>query len=132
MESINNSIIEGNYISISSSGYFSKKKYNDCLIDLNQSKVFNVTFDNNVNIKYEFYKDLTDMQKNKLLAYIKDNDLLNVDINILVYDAGDIIEISLDGKKNIIRNASKEFTNNKMHIFDDIVNIVFDTENNIL
>ena len=122
-------IKEDNYILISSFGYFSKKKFNECLVDLNQLKVFNVILDSNGNSKYEFYKDLTDNQKNMLLSYINDNDLLNVNIDIMVFDASDNIEISIGGKKNVIRNASKEFTNNEMHIFDDIVNIVFNNDN---
>lgn len=121
----NNDILKNDYIVISSTGYFSKKKFNNCFINLNDCKIYNITFDNDGKNKYEFYKELSNEQKNKLLNYIKENDLLNVSINNIVFDASDIIEINISGHKNVIRNASKEFTRNEMHIFDDIVDIVF-------
>lgn len=124
------SLMNSDYIRISSSGHFSKNKINSCLVSLNENKIYNITFDNNGKDKYVFYKEMSNEQKNKLLSYINANDLLNANINILVFDASDIIEISISGKKNIIRNASKQFTNNETHIFDDIVNIVFNSENN--
>lgn len=120
------------YILISSTGYFSKKKINNCFVSLIENKIYNYTYDSNNNDKYDYLKDLTSNQKDKLMKYINDNDLLNVNINNVVFDASDIIEINISGKKNIIRNASKEFTNNEMHIFDDIVDIVFNDNNSPL
>lgn len=124
------SLMNSDYIKISSSGHFSKNKINTCLVSLSENKIYNITFDNNGKDKYVFYKEMSNEQKNKLLSYINDNDLLNTNINILVFDASDIIEINISGKKNIIRNASKQFTHNETHIFDDIVDIVFKGENN--
>jgi len=120
-----------NNIIISSTGHFSKKKYNNCLINFDDNKIYNLTYDNEGKPKYEFYKDLNVEQKNKLISYITDNNLLEVSINNVVYDASDIIEINYNGKTNIIRNASREFTHNEMHIFDDIVNIVFNSDNTL-
>jgi len=112
-------------IIISSTGYFSKKKYNVCLVNFDDNKVYSITYDHEGKSQYEFIKKLSSKQRSDLLNYISENDLLNISINNVVYDASDIIEINFDGKKNVIRNASKEFTHNEMHIFDDIVNIVF-------
>lgn len=134
VDNSNNSsdIINGDYIVISSTGYFSKKKFNNCIVDLKDNRIYDYTYDSNGNDKYNFYKDLNTSQKDKLMKYIYDNDLLNVSIDKLVFDASDIIEINISGKKKIIRNASKEFTNNEMHIFDDIVDIVFNNGNSPL
>lgn len=120
-----------NYIIISSTSHFSHKKFNECLVDLKENKIYNVSYDSNAKEEFEYYKDLTDDQKQKLIKYISDNDLLNSSINIAVFDASDTIEIMMRGEHNIIRNASKEFTNNEMHIFDDIVDIVFNANNPI-
>lgn len=127
-----NNIRTSDYILISSTGYFSKKKINNCFVSLIENKIYNYTYDSDNNDKYDYLKDLTSNQKDKLMKYINDNDLLNVNINNVVFDASDIIEINISGKKNVIRNASKEFTNNEMHIFDDIVDIVFNDSNNPL
>lgn len=121
-------IKNSDYIIISSTSYFSEKKSNDCFIDLNENKIYNYIFDSSGNDKYDYYKDLSNTQKDKLIKYIEENDLLNVSINNIVLDASDIIEINISGKQNIIRNASKEFTNNEMHIFDDIVDIIFNND----
>ena len=129
---LQNNIRTSDYILISSTGYFSKKKINNCFVSLKENKIYNYTYDSDNNDKYDYLKDLTSNQKDKLMKYINDNDLLNVSINNLVFDASDIIEINISGKKNVIRNASKEFTNNEMHIFDDIVDIVFNDSNNPL
>ena len=123
-------IKNSDYIIISSSGYFSDKKINRCLVSLKENKIYNYTYAPNNNDKYEYIKDLTNNQKEELMKYINDNNLLNISFDILVFDASDVIEINISGKKNVIRNASKEFTNNEMHIFDDIVDIVFNNENN--
>lgn len=127
---LSNDIRTNDYILISSTGYFSKKKINNCFVSLKENKIYNYTYDSNNNDKYDYLKDLTSNQKEKLIKYINDNDLLNVSINNQVFDASDIIEINVSGKKNVIRNASKEFTNNEMHIFDDIVDIIFNDSNN--
>ena len=118
-----------NYIIIDSTGHFSEKKNNSIFVDLDENKIYHITYDKDGE-NYDFYKDLSSNQKERLMQYINDNNLLNVSIDRIVFDASDVIEISIGGKKNVIRNASKEFTNNEMHIFDDIVNIVFNRGNN--
>lgn len=130
-----NDIKNNDYIIISSDGYFSNNRINSYFVSLKENKIYSYTYNPNNNDRYEFIKDLASSQKEKLMKYINDNDLLNVSIDKLVFDASDTIEINISGKKNVIRNASREFTNNEMHIFDDIVDIVdisFSGENSSL
>lgn len=116
---------KNNYIKIISTGYFSEKEISDYFINLDECRIYNITYENDGKEKYEFYKELNNDQKKKLLNYIDLNNLLNLTFNNIVFDASDIIEICISGKKNVIKNASREFTNNEVCIFDDIVDIVF-------
>ena len=62
---------------------------------------------------FMYYLDKEMGRKNSYYIDVtNDNDLLNSSINIAVFDASDTIEIMMRGEHNIIRNASKEFTNN--------------------
>ena len=60
------------------------------------------------------------------MNYINDNDLLNFTSNNVLSNDNDTLTISIGGHNNTIKNASKKHTENEIHLFDDIVNIVFD------
>ena len=63
---------------------------------------------------------MTDEEKNEIMTFINDNNLLDYKIDNLVMDAGDSINISIDGKKNNIENASSQFTSGKITLYDDL------------
>ena len=125
-------IKKDNYIFIKASATFSIEKINNCFISLEDGKVYNYKYNSNNLNKYQYYKDLTNEQKNRLLTYIEDNNLLNINIDNRTINVSNSIEICINGKKNNIINASKELTNNEKHIFDDIADMVFNDGNNTL
>lgn len=119
-------IQDDDYIIISSSASIPESNFNMCLVDLNDSKVYEYEHDMDGHDVYNFYKDLNPIQKEKLMNYINDNDLLNFTYNNILADDNDTLTISIGGHNNTIKNASKKSSENEVHLFDDIVNIVFD------
>ena len=98
------------------------------LIDLTEEKIY-IQKSNEL----EFIKVINDVDKNKIINFIKDNNLLYYKIDNPVMVASGTIEISINGVKNTINNASAEFTDGKIRLFDDfkklIVNIINECDN---
>ena len=118
-------IKKDDYIFISSNDTFSNNNINNCFVSLKENKIYNYTFD--LNNKYEHYKDLTNNQKEKLIKYINDNDLLNISDSNQFNPVNIFIDIEIYGKKNQIR-----ISDNEMYIFNDIIDIVLgDSNSNI-
>lgn len=124
-------IKKDDYLFISSNDSFSNENVNNCFVSLNENKIYNYVF--GLNNIYEYYKDLTNNEKEKLMKYINDNDLLNFSDSNQFNSVNKFIDISLSGKKKQIRIAD-----NELCIFNDIVDIVLDDrddtmkKNNIL
>lgn len=111
------------YIFIHSTDSFSNQNINNCFVNLKENQIYNYKFDSN-NDKYEYYKDLTSVQKEKLIKYINDNDLLNISDNNKFISLNKYIDIDVFGKKNEIR-----INDNEMYIFNDIIDIVLGNSN---
>ena len=115
-------IKKDDYIFIRSNDTFSNNNINNCFVSLKENKIYNYIFD--LNNKYEHYKDLTNNQKEKLIKYINDNDLLNISNSNQFNPVNIFIDIEIYGKKNQIR-----ISDNEMYIFNDIIDIVLDNSN---
>ena len=93
------------------------------LLDLSESKIYTERYNGKYN-ELKFIKKMNDEEKNEIMTFINDNNLLDYKIDNLVMDAGDSINISIDGKKNNIENASSQFTSGKITLYDDLKKLI--------
>ena len=93
------------------------------LVDLSESKIYTERYNGKYN-EIKFLKLMNEDEKKKITDYITINSLLDYKIDNFVMDAGDSINVSIDGKKNRIENASSKFTSGKIILFDNLKKLI--------